>query len=123
MQRVPSQNVGLSRQFSTVYKNHTFLAGFEMNDIRGSSNEIGFFGGNATSSLGTGGRERNYGIYIQDFARIAEKLTLVGSLRFDSWENSSALSSTSSIFHKCNNNKRFSKQNSKCFQSKRFNFV
>lgn len=93
LQRVPSQNFGFSSQVSTTYKNQTFLGGFETNEVRGSSNEIGFFGGNATSKIGSGGRERTYGVYFQDFATIGEKLVLVGSLRYDSWKNSRALSS------------------------------
>ncbi|MGI8545594.1 MAG: TonB-dependent receptor [Aridibacter sp.] len=97
LQRVPSQNFGFSSQFSTVFKNQTFLAGFEANEVRGSSNEIGYFGGRATSKLGTGGRERTYGIYFQDFAKIGEKIILIGSLRFDSWKNSRALSSLLSL--------------------------
>ncbi len=97
LQRVPSQNFGFSSQFTTSFKNNTFLAGFEVNEVRGSSNENGFFGGNLTSRLGTGGRERTYGIYIQDFANIGDRIVLVGSLRYDSWENSSALNSLLSI--------------------------
>ena len=94
LQRVPSQNFGVSSQFTTVFRNQTILFGFESNSVRGSSNEIGFFGGNASSSIGSGGRERTYGFYFQDFANIGEKLVLVGSLRFDSWKNSRALSSS-----------------------------
>lgn len=94
LQRVPSQNFGVSSQFSTVFRNQTLLFGFESNNVRGSSNEIGFFGGNATSTIGSGGRERTYGLYFQDFAKIGGKLILVGSMRFDSWKNSRALSSS-----------------------------
>jgi len=94
LQRVPSQNFGVSSQFSTVFKKQTFLFGFETSNVRGSSEEIGFFGGNASSAIGSGGRENTYGIYFQDFAKIGEKLILVGSLRFDSWRNSRALSSS-----------------------------
>jgi outer membrane receptor protein involved in Fe transport len=97
LQRVPSQNFGFSGQVSTTFQNQTFLAGFEANEVRGSSNEIGFFGGNATSKIGSGGRERTYGVYFQDFAKIGEKLVLVGSLRYDSWKNSRALSSLLSL--------------------------
>ncbi|MGI8668410.1 MAG: TonB-dependent receptor, partial [Aridibacter sp.] len=97
LQRVPSQNFGFSSQFSTVFRNQTFLTGFEANEVRGSSNEIGFFGGRATSRIGSGGRERTYGVYFQDFAKLGEKIILVGSLRYDSWENFRALSSLLSL--------------------------
>ncbi len=91
LQRVPSQNAGVVGKFSTVFKNHAILVGAEVREVRGSSNEIGYFGGGATSRLGTGGRKRNYAIYFQDFAKIGKKLVLVGNLRFDSWKNFRAL--------------------------------
>lgn len=94
LQRVPAQSVGISTQFSTVYKDQTLLGGFEASEIRGATNEIGYFGGNAASKLGAGGRERNYGVYFQDFAKIGDRIIVVGNLRFDSWRNSRALSST-----------------------------
>ncbi len=97
LQRVPSQQFGFSSQFSTTFKNQTFLAGFEVNEVRGSSNEIGFFGGRATSKTGAGGRMRTFGIYFQDFAKIGEKVILVGSLRYDSWKNFRALNSLLSL--------------------------
>jgi outer membrane receptor protein involved in Fe transport len=97
LQRVPSQNFGLSGQISTVFKNQTFLLGFEAQEVRGSTDEIGYFGGRATSKLGAGGRERTYGVFFQDFARIGEKLVLAGSLRFDRWKNFRALSSLTSL--------------------------
>lgn len=97
LQRVPSQNIGISTQFSTSFKKQTILAGFETNEVRGSSNEIGYFGGRATSKLGSGGRTRTYGIYFQDFAKLGEKVVIVGSIRYDSWKNFRALNSLLSL--------------------------
>ena len=93
IQRVPSQVVGGSGQFSTVFKSNTFLVGFEASETRGSSNEIGFFGGSATSRIGSGGRETSYSIYFQDFAKLGERIILVGNMRYDAWRNTRALSS------------------------------
>ena len=94
LQRVPSQNFGFSSQFSTVFKNQTLLGGFEAKEVRGTSDEIGFLGGTSRNSSGTGGRERTYGVYFQDFVRIKDKIVFVGNLRYDRWKNSRALSST-----------------------------
>ena len=93
LQRVPAQNTGFGVQFSTVFKNQNFLAGFEAKEVRGASNELGFFGGLLRSRLGSGGRERTYGAYFQDLAKIGERVVFAGSLRFDSWENFRALRS------------------------------
>lgn len=95
IQRVPAQDFGFSGQFSTVVgENQTFVIGFEAKEVRGSSNETGFFGGRATSELGTGGRERTYSVFLQDFVRIGPRIVLAGSGRFDFWKNYRALNST-----------------------------
>lgn len=96
VQRVPSQNFGFSSQFSTTFKNQTFLIGFEAKEVRGASNEIAFVNNRATSLIGSGGRERIYAVYLQDFAKIG-KIVLVGNLRFDAWQNFRALSSTRTL--------------------------
>ncbi|MBX7171528.1 MAG: TonB-dependent receptor [Pyrinomonadaceae bacterium] len=96
IQRVPSQNFGFSSQFSTVFKNQTFLLGFETKEVRGASNEIAVANNRATSLIGSGGRERTYAVYFQDFAKIG-KFVLVGNLRFDAWQNFKALSATRTL--------------------------
>jgi outer membrane receptor protein involved in Fe transport len=96
VQRVPSQNFGFSSQFSTTIKNETFLIGFEAKEVRGASNEIAFANNRVTSLIGSGGRERTYSVYFQDFAKIG-KIVLVGNLRFDAWRNFRALSSTRTL--------------------------
>lgn len=96
IQRVPSNNFGFSSQFSTTFKNQTFLIGFEAKEVRGASNEIAVANNRATSLIGSGGRERTYAVYFQDFAKIG-KFVLVGNLRFDAWQNFRALNSTTTI--------------------------
>jgi outer membrane receptor protein involved in Fe transport len=96
IQRVPSNNFGFSSQFSTTIQNQTFLIGFEAKEVRGASNEIAFANNRATSLIGSGGRERTYSVYFQDFARIG-KFVVVGNLRFDVWQNYRALSSTRTL--------------------------
>lgn len=97
-QRVPAQTFGFSTQFSTVFKeNQTFVFGFEAKEVRGASNETGFFNGRATSKSGAGGRERTFSFFAQDFARINSKLILAGSLRYDFWRNFAALSSVRTL--------------------------
>lgn len=87
LQRVPSQFAGFFGTFTATINDQTLLAGFETREVRGSSDETGFFGGNASSRLGSGGRERTYGAYFQDFVKAGEKLVFVGNIRFDFWEN------------------------------------
>ena len=98
LQRVPAQNFGFSGNFSTVVgANQTLSVGFDGNEVRGASDETGFFGGRATSKLGAGGKERTYGFFVQDFARIGSRIVLIGSLRYDDWKNFDALSSVRTL--------------------------
>ncbi len=98
IQRVPAQNIGFSGQFSgVVAANQTIVVGLEAREVRGASDEIGFFNNRATSKSGAGGRERTFGVFVQDFARIGTKFVLAGSTRFDSWQNFAGLSSTSTL--------------------------
>ncbi len=98
LQRVPAQNFGFSGQVSGVFlENQTFVFGVEAREARGASDEIGFFNNRATTASGAGGRERTFGVFLQDFARIGSKLVLAGSLRFDNWKNFRALSSVRTL--------------------------
>ena len=97
VQRVPAQTVGFSGQVSTVYKDHTFLAGAEFRNVRGASDEIAFASGFATSMIGSGGRERTFGVFFQDFATFGSRIVIAGSIRYETWSNYNALSSTRTL--------------------------
>lgn len=114
IQRVPSQNFGFSNQFTTTIKNQTFLLGFEAKEVRGASNEIAFVNNRANSLIGSGGRERTYSLYLQDFAKIG-KLVLVGNLRFDAWRNSNALSATRTLSNNQTATTIFANRDAKAF--------
>lgn len=98
LQRVPAQNFGFSGQVSGVFlKNQTFVFGAEAREVRGASDEIGFFNNNATSVSNASGSERTFGIFFQDFARIGSKFILAGSVRFDDWKNFRASNSVKTL--------------------------
>ncbi|MBX3296291.1 MAG: TonB-dependent receptor [Acidobacteria bacterium] len=97
LQRSPSQNVGLSARLFTLLGSHSLGAGFELREVRGSSDEVGYFGGNPTSLLGSGGRERSFGVYVQDVFAWGSRAVVAGSVRYDRWSNSRGLSATRSL--------------------------
>ena len=97
-QRVPAQQTGLSFQWNRpVGTKQTLVAGFDGHEVRGSSNELGFFGGRMTSALGAGGRQRTTGIYGEDLLRLTSRLQVTAALRFDRWRNYNALSTSRSF--------------------------
>ena len=97
LQRSPSQHFGFSGTMGLNYLRHSIAAGFEGREVRGASDEIGYFGGSPTSLLGGGGRERSYGVFIRDVFRILEKVIIGGGVRYDRWRNFRAHSTLTSL--------------------------
>lgn len=94
LQRSPSQHFGYSGVVSTAFRRNNLIAGVEGREVRGSSNEVGYANGRAISLLGSGGREQLVGAFVKDVVRIGERMVISGGLRFDTWSNYRALSST-----------------------------
>jgi len=97
-QRVPAQQTGVEFQWNRpVGTKQTLVAGFEGREVRGASNELGFFNGRMTSALDAGGRQRTEGVYGEDVIRLTPRWQMTAALRFDRWRNYDALSTTRSL--------------------------
>lgn len=97
LQRSPSQFFGVSGTLNARIKSHSIVAGFEGREVRGSSDEIGFANGVATSRLGSGGRERTIAFFAKDLFTIGDRVVVSGGVRYDRWENSRGLSVTTPL--------------------------
>ncbi|MFN2599314.1 MAG: TonB-dependent receptor [Pyrinomonadaceae bacterium] len=94
-QRSPSQSIGASVLWSrAVGSRQTLVAGLEAREVRGSSDEIVFAQGRATSLVGAGGRERDAGVFAEDVARLGSKLIFTFGARYDRWREYDAASTT-----------------------------
>ena len=92
-QRVPAQQRGFTLQWSRQAGTHqTLVAGIDGREVRGASDELGFVGGNLTSAVGAGGRQRTFGFFGQDIVRITPKWLLTVGGRVDRWRHHDALS-------------------------------
>lgn len=99
-QRVPSQQLGFSGQWSrNVGNRQTLLAGAEFREIHGYSNELTFLQGALNNGVGAGGRERTAGVFGQDIIRLSESWLLTVGARYDHWSNYDALSVTRPLTH------------------------
>jgi outer membrane receptor protein involved in Fe transport len=97
-QRVPAQQTGVSIQWNRpVGMKQTLVAGFDGREVRGASNELGFFGGRMTSALGAGGRQRTAGVYGEDVIRLTARWQVTAALRFDHWRNYDSLATSKSL--------------------------
>lgn len=97
IQRVPAQNVGGSLVFSGTAGIHTLVGGVDARQVRGSSDEIVYSNGLATTKIGAGGRETAVGAFLRDVVKAGEKLVLVGGIRLDRWQNTRAAAATLAI--------------------------
>ncbi|REJ77229.1 MAG: TonB-dependent receptor [Acidobacteria bacterium] len=93
LQRVPSRSLGLSVVYQTNVRSHALQGGIELKRSDGWSDEIGFFGGNARSRTGSGGKEFTAGFYFQDRVSLFDRAILTGRIRYDRWKNFGALRS------------------------------
>ncbi len=85
-QYVPSQALGGSAQWSRpVGRMQTLVAGFEMREVHGSSNEIVSVGTNLS-----GGRERTTRLFGEDLLQLGSRLIANLSLGYDHWSDFNA---------------------------------
>jgi outer membrane receptor protein involved in Fe transport len=97
-QRVPAQQTGVEFLWTRPWNSRqTLVAGFDGQEVRGASNELGFFGGRMTSVLGAGGRQRNAGFFGEDIIRLTSRWQITVAGRFDHWRNYDSLSTSRSV--------------------------
>ena len=97
LQRVPSHAAGGRLFWTRAFGSHTTAASFEARDVRGFSDEIGYFGGVQSSISRFGGRERTLAFFVQDLWRISKRVVLSLGGRYDRWQNYDAISESRSL--------------------------
>jgi outer membrane receptor protein involved in Fe transport len=97
-QRSPAQQTGFTSQWSRqAGSRQTLVAGLDGREVRGASDELVFVGGNLTSAVGAGGRERTIGFFGQDLIRITSQWLLGVGARVDRWRNYDAHSTSTPL--------------------------
>jgi outer membrane receptor protein involved in Fe transport len=89
LQEVPSEALGLSGEWSRSFGSHALTAGLVGRRVRGESREE-VFGAGSRSFVTAGGEEISGALFLEDVFAAAERVTLTGTLRLDSWENRNA---------------------------------
>jgi outer membrane receptor protein involved in Fe transport len=98
LQRVPAQGSGLSFQWSRAAgARHALVAGFELSEARGASDELVYVAGRPSSLVGAGGRARAAGFYARDAVRVTDRLVVTPGARFDRWRNYRAQQTTRAL--------------------------
>ncbi|MFN2533500.1 MAG: TonB-dependent receptor, partial [Pyrinomonadaceae bacterium] len=108
VQRVPVQVIGFSGQWMRVVgATQTLVAGLEGREVRGSSDELAFVNGRATSFADAGGRERGIGGYVEDVINVHARLFVNLGMRLDHWRNFSGFTATRPIASEVTNRLSF----------------
>ena len=95
VQRVPAQFIGLAAQWTpSLGSSQTVAAGVEANSVRGSSDELAFTSGRASSLVDAGGRQATAAVYFGDVIKVNSRLFLTAAARMDHWRNYAAFSSS-----------------------------
>jgi outer membrane receptor protein involved in Fe transport len=88
LQHVPAQQIGGTAVWTHVLgKSQTLIAGTDLQEAIGASDEQLFSSGTHTANNVAGGRQRTLGLFAEDIFRIHQKWTVILGIRFDDWWN------------------------------------
>jgi outer membrane receptor protein involved in Fe transport len=102
LQHVPEQVGGGGGQWTHVLaKNQTLIAGLDLMEVMGASDEQLFSKGTHTRNNAASGRQRILGFFGEDILRFHEKWTIILGARFDDWNNFDASSICTPVSGSC----------------------
>jgi outer membrane receptor protein involved in Fe transport len=88
IQKVPAQELGVDAQWThLIGKSHTLIAGVNLLEVMGTSEEQIFSSGAHIANSVSGGRQRTSGVFAEDVFRVGPKWTVIAAARFDHWGN------------------------------------
>jgi outer membrane receptor protein involved in Fe transport len=88
IQKVPAQEVGADGQWThAIGTSQTLVAGLNVLEVMGTSEEQIFSSGAHIANSVSGGRQRTIGLFAEDVFRLGQKWTLIAAARFDHWGN------------------------------------
>jgi outer membrane receptor protein involved in Fe transport len=97
LQRVPSQVLGFTGQWTGNLRRNIFIAGLDLRQVRGRSDETVIVGGRPTSLVSSGGHEMTTGLFGGAVVPLGSRLVVSGGLRFDRWQNWEGYTATRSL--------------------------
>jgi outer membrane receptor protein involved in Fe transport len=93
LQYVPEQVGGGGVQWThSLGKSQTLIAGLDLMEVMGASDEQFFTSGVHTRNNAAGGRQRILGIFGEDILHLGQKWTIILGARVDNWNNFNATS-------------------------------
>jgi outer membrane receptor protein involved in Fe transport len=94
-QRVPSRGLGGSVQYTRPFRSrHAVVAGAEVREAEGTSDELRFIPG-GTVRAEAGGTQRTAAVYVEDLLVVSPSLSITAGARVDGWSDESDARRTS----------------------------
>ncbi len=88
LQHVPEQVGGGGVQWTHLLgESQTLIAGMDLIEVIGASDDQFYSSGTHTHNTAAGGRQRNLGWFGEDILRLRQKWTIILAGRFDDWSN------------------------------------
>jgi outer membrane cobalamin receptor len=101
LQYVPEQVVGGAGQWTHLFGKHqTLVAGADIMEVMGASDEQFFSSGTHTRNGASGGRQRIVGLFGEDLIRVKNWTVILGA-RLDDWNNFNASSLCTPVAGTC----------------------
>lgn len=102
LQHVPEQVAGGGAQWNHFLgKTQTLIAGADLMEVMGASDDHSYFSGANTHDAASGGRQRILGIFGEDIVRLRQKWTIILAGRLDDWSNFNATSFCTPVTGSC----------------------
>ncbi|MBX7221759.1 MAG: TonB-dependent receptor [Blastocatellia bacterium] len=97
-QRVPAQQTGLNLQWNrSFHSTFSLVAGTEIAEVRGASNELVFSGGRLSSFANANGKNRSFGFFGHADWKINQQTKASVGIRVDRWRNFAGFRQTGSL--------------------------
>ena len=101
VQHVPEQVGGGAAQWTHLFGRHqTLIAGSDLMEVMGASDETFFSSGSNTRDNAAGGRQRNFGLFGEDLIHLGN-WTIIAAARVDDWNNFNASSICTPVLGAC----------------------
>ncbi len=116
IQRVPSRAFGASATWRRSVSRHSIVAGGEIFNVRGFSDEAGFSAGQPTNVTRAGGEARDLSLFGQETWEITRRLALNLSARFDLRRNLDGITATRTLATEASAETRFADRTATAFR-------
>jgi outer membrane receptor protein involved in Fe transport len=122
LQSVPSRGSGASAQLARAFgMRNAIVAGAELREVRGTSDEENFAFNGTRTFTSTGGRQRTSAAFAEDVFAMNARTSITAGLRFDRWSDESSWSPRLSLLHKSSTDLAFTASAYRAFRAPTLN--